>query len=139
MGRLSDDEIKSMVDEAAANEDSDKIKLQIIENRNKLDTMVYNIRKMLNEQGDKLGEETTANLTTNLEAAEAAMDSDDVETLSTALKNLEQALHAAGAEMYAQAEAQQTTEDEVMNEDVNVQTENLGDDDVIDAEYQDVG
>ena len=129
-GSLSDDEIKSMVDEASANEAADKVKLQIIENRNKLDTMVYNIRKMLDEQGDKLGEETTTNLTTNLEAAEAAMDSDDVETLSTALKNLEQALHAAGQEMYAQAEAQQTAEDT---------DEPVPDDDVIDAEYQDVG
>jgi len=137
-GSLSDDEIKTMVDEAATNEEADKVKFQLIENRNKLDTMVYNIRKMLDEQGDKLGEETTTNLTTNLEAAEAAMDSDDVETLSTALKNLEQALHAAGAEMYAQAETQQSAEGEPTNEDVDVQAENLGDD-VIDAEYQDVG
>ena len=130
---LSDDEIKTMVDEAATNEEADKVKFQLIENRNKLDTMVYNIRKMLDEQGDKLGEETTTNLTTNLEAAEAAMDSDDVETLSTALKNLEQALHAAGAEMYAQAETQQSAED------ADVSRESGDTDDVIDAEYQDVG
>ena len=127
---LSDEEIKSMVDVAAENEEADKVKFQIIENRNKLDTMVYNIRKMLDEQGDKLGEETTANLTTNLEAAEAAMDSDDVETLSTALKNLETALHVAGAEMYAQAEAQQNAEDAASPPPDN--------EDIIDVEHEDI-
>jgi len=131
-GSLSDDDIKSMVDEAAVNEEADKIKLQVIENRNKLDSMVYNLRKMLEEQGDKLSEETRNNLTTNLEAAEAAMDSDDVETLSTALTNLESALHAAGAEMYAKAE---DAEDSAGTEPTDAST----DEDVIDAEYEDVG
>ena len=128
-GSLSDDEISSMVDEAAANAEADKIKLQVIENRNKLDTLVYNLRKMLDEQGDNLSEETKANLTTNLEAAEAAMDSDDVDTLSTALTNLEAALHAAGAEMYAKADGGEAT----------AEAEEPPSEDVIDAEYQDVG
>ena len=131
-GSLSDEEIKVMVDEAEANVEADKLKFQLIENRNKLDTMVYNLRKMLDEQGDKLSDETRENLTTSLEAADAAMDSDDVVVLSTALENLEAALHAAGAEMYAK-----TTEEESVAEDVEPPPS--GEDDVIDAEYQDVG
>ena len=122
-GSLSDEDIKTMVDEAAANEEADKIKFQLIENRNKLDTMAYNVRKMLDEQGDKLSDETRENLTVNLEAADDAMDSNDVDTLSTALKNLESALHTAGTEMYA-SQSQDTPPAEG--------------EDHIDAEYEEV-
>lgn len=134
-GSLSDDDIKSMVSDAEAHEEADKVKFQLIENKNKLNSMVYSIKKMLDDQGDKLGEETTSNLKTNVEAAEAAMDSDDIETLSAALKNLETALHAAGSEMQAQAAAEQKAED-----DANATSgdEGAADEEVIDAEYQDV-
>jgi molecular chaperone DnaK len=131
-GSLSEEDIKTMVDEAATNEEADKVKFQVIENRNKLDTMVYNLRKMMDEQGDKLSDETRENLTMNLEAAEAAMDSDDVVTLSVALENLEAALHTAGAEMYAKAAT-----DEDVDESASASRPADSTDDVIDAEYED--
>ena len=78
--------------------------MKVIENRNKLDTLVYQLRKMLDDHGDKLSEETTANLTEKLDAADGVMGGDDPEEIETVLKELEAALHTAGAEMYADLE-----------------------------------
>jgi len=124
-GSLSEEEIQTMVDEAKENEEADKIKMQLIANRNKLDTLAYQSEQMLDENKDKLSEETIENVTSALTAAKDAMDSDDVSVLETALKSLESAIHAAGGELYAQASPSEEATGEP--------TEN---DDVIDADYE---
>ncbi|MBR1380238.1 MAG: molecular chaperone DnaK [Alphaproteobacteria bacterium] len=53
-GGLSEDEIKRMVDEAAANADADKKKRELAEARNTAETAVFSIEKSLKEHGDKI-------------------------------------------------------------------------------------
>ena len=123
-GSLSEEEIKLMVDEASENEEEDKLKLKIIESRNKLDTMIYGVKKLLGDQSGSLSEETLANLTSNLDSAELALEEDNVDSLAGALKNLESALHSASAEIYAKSEEGETSD---YNEEES---------DIIDAEYK---
>jgi molecular chaperone DnaK len=125
-GSLSEEEIQTMVDEAKENEEADKIKMQLIANRNKLDTLTYQSEQMLDENKDKLSEETTKNVVSALTAAKDAIDSDDVSVLEIALKSLESAIHAAGGELYAQAPSQEEEDS----------PEPTGSDDVIDADYE---
>ncbi len=125
-GSLSEEEIQTMVDEAKENEEADKIKMQLIANRNKLDTLTYQSEQMLDENKDKLSEETTKNVVSALTAAKDAIDSDDVSVLEIALKSLESAIHAAGGELYAQTPSQEEEDS----------PEPTGSDDVIDADYE---
>jgi len=125
-GSLSDDDVQRMVDEAKENEEADKHRLKIIEVRNNLDTLVYQTKKLVDENTEKLSDDTVSSLNTRIEAAIQALDSDDVESMEAAHKELETVLHAAGQEMYAQA-AQEDAPD--------VQPEPV-DDDVIDADYE---
>ena len=56
-GGLSEDEIKRMVDEAAANAEADKKKKELAEAKNTAETAVFSIEKSLKEHGDKISAE----------------------------------------------------------------------------------
>ena len=128
-GSLSDDEIQKMVDEAAENEEADKLKLKVIELRNKLDTLIYQSSQMLNDENITLSEETSSNLTACVDRAQSALDSDDPATLESAHKELEQIVMAAGQEMYQKAEQNaKDAADDLVNE------AGANDDEVIDTE-----
>ncbi len=53
-GGLSEEEIKRMVDEAAANADADKKKRELAEAKNAAETAIFAIEKSLKEHGDKI-------------------------------------------------------------------------------------
>jgi molecular chaperone DnaK len=73
---LSKDEVEKMAKEAEAHASEDKEKREEIDSRNQLDSLVYNIDKMLKDSGDKLGD------------AEAAPVKAEVETLLAESKTL---------------------------------------------------
>merc|ERR1712159_652055 len=50
---LSEDNIKDMINDAKKHESSDKLKTEIIEEKNKLDNTIYNIEKILKENEKK--------------------------------------------------------------------------------------
>ena len=56
-GGLSEEEIKRMVDEAAANAEADKLKRELAEAKNTAETAIFSIEKSLKEHGDKISEE----------------------------------------------------------------------------------
>jgi len=125
-GSLSDDDVQRMVDEAKENEEADKHRLKVIETRNNLDTLVYQTKKLVDENTEKLSDDTVASLSTRIETATQALDSDDTAAMEDAHKELETILHAAGQEMYAQASQE---------EDPEAPQEST-DEDIIDADYE---
>ena len=56
-GGLSEEDIKKMVDEAAANADADKKKRELVEAKNTAEAAVFSIEKSLKEHGDKISED----------------------------------------------------------------------------------
>lgn len=131
-GALSDSDIEKMVNDAIDNEESDRLKLQIIENRNKLDTLVYQSGKLLDDNGDKLSEDTRGNIESNINNAKETLDSDDPAALEGAAKELELALHVAGQELYSE---QTTSAEEGVDESYNDAPPN---ENVVDADYEEV-
>ena len=122
-GSMSDDDIQRMVDEAKDNEEADKLKLSIISARNKLDTMIYQSKKMLDDNDETLSEETKAKITASIEIGESVLDTDDIEPLESACKELETAIFAAGQEMYSKAAEEQPPEEQPSEEDEVVDAE----------------
>ncbi|MBD5389121.1 molecular chaperone DnaK, partial [bacterium] len=53
-GGLSEDDIKKMVDEAAANAEADKKKRELVEAKNAAEAAIFGIEKSLKEHGDKI-------------------------------------------------------------------------------------
>jgi molecular chaperone DnaK len=104
---LADDEIDKMVKDAEEHAKEDHAARELIELRNKLDTLVYRVEKDAAEWGDKLDEENKTRLDDALEAAKKSLkESQDLPELNKAHDELMQAFAAAGQKLYeAQAGA----------------------------------
>jgi len=121
---LTDEEVKDMVENAKSHEEEDKLRRRVIESRNKLDSMVYQSEKIINDHGENLSDEIVVEIRSKLESAKSALDSDDVSSLDSAYSELESVIHTAGAEMYKASQQ----EDQTLSPE----------DEVIDADYQEV-
>ena len=72
----------------------------VIEERNKLDNMVYQASKSLAENKDKLTPDSVQKLEAALGDARAALDSDDVGRVKAAFDALTKATHDLSSSMY---------------------------------------
>jgi molecular chaperone DnaK len=135
---LSKEEVERMAKEAEAHSAEDKTKREEIEARNNLDSLVYNIEKMLKENGDKVSgaeklevENALADAKKTLEGQPSAAELNSArEKLTAASHKLAEAMYkanAAGPAPTDGATAAAGTADEAKK-----------DEGVIDAEYVDV-
>jgi molecular chaperone DnaK len=135
---LTENEIDRMVKEAEANAADDKQRREVIEKRNNLDNLVYQVEKTLNENGDKLSEDDKTNVSAALEKAKEAKDSDDPNTLQTAFDELTAASHKLAEIMYQQQGAGAAGAAPGAGPAPGGDSSGGGgNDDVIDAEYED--
>jgi molecular chaperone DnaK len=103
---LSKEEVERMAKEAEAHAAEDKEAKEKIESRNQLDSMVYNVEKMLKDGGDKVDaadksevETALADAKTTLSGGEPSVTEMDAarERLTTASHKLAEALYKANA------------------------------------------
>ncbi len=99
---LSDDEVNRMVKEAETHAGDDKKRREAIEERNKLDSMIYNVEKMLTENKEKLAADVTEPVEKALAEAKTKLDSQDAEELKAALAALTTASHKMAEQLYKQ-------------------------------------
>ncbi|MDQ6673848.1 MAG: molecular chaperone DnaK [Chloroflexota bacterium] len=97
---LSDAEIKKMVSDAEEHAADDARRREEIEVKNHADSAHYQAEKMLREQGDKMPEQLRTQVAEKSSAVKRALDANDVETMKTALDELQQAMMAAGQAVY---------------------------------------
>ncbi len=138
---LSEEEIQRMVQEAQAHQAEDEAKRQEIEARNKLDALVYSTEKLISENKDKLPEAEVANVNGVLEEARRALEEGGKERLEAAHDRLTQASHQLAAALY-QATGQQpgagAAGPQAGAAPEGAASPQGGEEDVIDAEYEDV-
>jgi molecular chaperone DnaK len=130
---LSETDIDKLVEEGKAFEDEDKSRREIIEARNQLDNLVYQIEKTLTESGDKLPADEKERLSAELASAKEALDSDDLDSIKAAFDSLTAASHKLAEMMYQNDQAAEGAGGEASTGDEG----GAGGDDVIDAEYED--
>jgi molecular chaperone DnaK len=102
---LSSAEIEKMVADAKANEATDRAKKEIIEARNQLDNLTYQIERSFNEHKDKLSEAEKAKVEAALQSARDAKDSDDLEKIQAATQELSAASQELGRVAYEATQA----------------------------------
>jgi molecular chaperone DnaK len=73
----------------------------VIEQRNRLDNMVYQVTKESKEWVDKLEAGLKSRLDAAIASAQSALRSGNADEISKALEELQQAYSAAGASLYA--------------------------------------
>lgn len=97
---LSDDEIKRMKDEAAANAESDKQEKERIDKLNQADSMIFQAEKQLKEIGDKLPADKKAPIEAALGKLKDAHKAQDIAGIDAAMAELNSVLHNASQDMY---------------------------------------
>jgi molecular chaperone DnaK len=103
---LAKDEVERMVSEAKANADADKKRREVIDLRNQVDGLAYNIEKLLKDNKDKISEEDARPVEEAIsKARKAAADSEDSATLKGALSDLEKVSHKLAEDLYKKTQA----------------------------------
>jgi molecular chaperone DnaK len=102
---LSKEEVERMAKEADAHAAEDKTARESIEAKNQLDSMVYNVEKMLKESGDKISGSDRGDVENALADAKKALESNDKAQMETARESLTKASHKLAEEMYKAAQA----------------------------------
>src|SRR6266481_4159636 len=98
---LADKDIDKMVKDAEAHAAEDKKRRDVIEQRNRLDNMVYQVQKESKDWVEKLEPGLKSRLDAAIQSAQAALRSGNADEISKALDELQQAYSAAGASLYA--------------------------------------
>jgi molecular chaperone DnaK len=97
---LSKEEVERMAKEADAHSAEDKTRREEIEAKNQLDTMVYNIEKMLKEHGDKISGSERGDVENALADAKKAIEGGDKAAMDSAREKLTAASHKLAEQMY---------------------------------------
>ncbi|MBQ7244859.1 MAG: molecular chaperone DnaK [Alphaproteobacteria bacterium] len=108
-GGLSEDEIKRMVDEAAANAESDKQKRALVEAKNQAEAAVFGIEKSLKEHGDKISADEKKAIEDAKDALNAELKNENatVESLKEKTDALTEKAMKLGEAVYKAAQAEQ--------------------------------
>ena len=99
---LSKDEIEKAKRDAEAHADEDKKRVEKVDAKNKADNLVFNVEKQLAELGDKAPTDLKTLLEGKIQAVKDAISSDNVDTINSAVSDLESSLQAL-AEAASQA------------------------------------
>jgi molecular chaperone DnaK len=138
---LSKEEVERMAKDADAHAAEDKAKREEVEARNQLDSMVYQIEKMLKEHGDKISGSERSDVESALTDAKKALEGTDASAMNSARERLTQASHKLAEAMYKTAQPSggaQTGPGATAGDGASSGQEQKKDEDVIDAEYVDM-
>ena len=102
---LSKEEVERMAKEADAHSAEDKSRREEIEAKNQLDSMVYNIEKMLKEHGDKISGTERGDVENALADAKKAIEGGNKAQMDSAREKLTTASHKLAEQMYKATQA----------------------------------
>jgi molecular chaperone DnaK len=105
--KLSETDVRKMVDQAKEFEEQDKQKKEEVETRNIADSLVYTAEKTRTDLADKLTPEMTERLNGAITAVKAALEGKDISTLRSETEKLQKVLGEAGSAAYQEAAKRQ--------------------------------
>ena len=129
---LSDEDIEKMVKDAEANAEDDKKFEELVKTKNNADMLVHATRKTIQESEDKLDEDEKKQVEDAVVSLEEAISSEDISSIESATKNLNDVLTPLTQKLYKQEnpEAQGDASDD---DESTAENENT-----VDAEFEEV-
>jgi molecular chaperone DnaK len=136
-GGLSDAEIEKMVKDAEAHASEDKVRRELVEAKNQAESLIHSTEKSVSEHGDKVSAGDKTAIESAIEALKTALAGEDPETIKARTTDLMQASMKLGEAMYAAGQgdsgAEHADDHHEHHDDAH------GKDDVIDADFREVG
>ncbi len=144
---LTEEEIEKMTKDAELHAEEDKKRKELVETRNQADALVHATEKSLKDLGDKVDAETRSNVEKEIENVKSVLESDDTDKIKAAMESLTTASHKLAELMYSQA-AKESPDQEGPTGGAGGAGGGAGksgkggkggdDDDVVDADYEEV-
>ena len=133
-GGLKDEDIEKMVKDAEQHADEDKKKRELIEAKNKAESLVHTTEKSLKEHGDKISASEKEAIETAIKDVKDVMDGDDLDAINNKTESLMNVSMKLGEAMYKATQEQATASDANTAET----SEKKEDDNVVDADFEEV-
>jgi molecular chaperone DnaK len=108
--KLSEEDIKKMMDAAKQFEADDKQKREEIELHNQADTAIFTAEKMLKESGDKLESEDKQKVEDGIAELKKALSEDKLEDIKKAMETLTESVYAATTKIYQKMQTEQASQ-----------------------------
>jgi len=140
---LSDSEIEQMMNDAEAHASEDKDRREKAEARNRLDSLIYQTEKNLEDWKDSVDEEGKTDVEAKLERGRQALKQDDTAEITAATEEIQQAVQGLAQQIYSKAgmgdqagAASDFEQAADAGEAGQEQDEAAGDEDVVEADYE---
>jgi len=134
-GGLSDADIEQMVKDAEDNAEADKERRELIEARNQAESLIHSTEKHVEEHGDKVDPSTVEAIELALAALRDDLEGDNAnaEKIKAGIQNVTEASMRLGEAIYKAAQEEAGDEPTAADEGAAP-----GDDDIVDAEFEDL-
>jgi len=99
---LPDEEISRIINEAKEHSEEDKKNRLLIEEKNKLDSLIYSTEKTLKENKEKIEENNITDIKSSLKKAKEVLQSKELSELKAAYDQLTKSSHAIAEALYKQ-------------------------------------
>ncbi|MBS4015530.1 MAG: molecular chaperone DnaK [Candidatus Latescibacteria bacterium] len=107
---LNKEDIDRAVKDAESHASDDRAKREVIEVRNRADTLVYHTEKSLKEYGDKVSDTDKQNIEQAVSKLKETMKGQDKSAIEQDIETLQKVSHKLAEEMYKQAQAKAASE-----------------------------
>ncbi|WP_194097699.1 molecular chaperone DnaK [Marivivens aquimaris] len=134
-GGLSDADIEKMVKDAEANADADKKRRELVEAKNQAESLIHSTEKSIEEHGDKVDPSTVEAIELALAALKDELENDNPDKIKAGIQNVTEAAMKLGEAIYKASQ----DEADGGNSAQKAADEEGADDDILDADFEDLG
>jgi molecular chaperone DnaK len=135
---LTKEEIDRLVRDAELHAESDRSKKDLVDARNTADALIYTTEKSLNELTDKIDEGSRTDIEDAVKNLKRAMEGEDTDKIKRLTEVLTRASHKMAASVYQKDSGSKDPQHGYTAENKWQNTSSGSDDDVVDADYQEV-
>ena len=138
-GGLSDDDIDQMVKDAEANAEADKERREMIDTKNKAESMAHEAEKNLKEHGDKIDAADKETIEGHVAKIRELLEGDDKDAIESESEALAQSMMKMGEAIYkAQQEAGEGADATAAEAAPEAAADDAPEAEVLDADFEDI-
>ncbi|MEO0937497.1 MAG: molecular chaperone DnaK [Pseudomonadota bacterium] len=131
-GGLSDDDIEQMVKDAEENAEADKARKELVEAKNQAESLIHSTEKSMEEHADKVDPTTIEAIELAIAALKDELETENADKIKSGIQNVTEAAMKLGEAIYKASQDEGDAEPEAADSDRG------GDDDIVDAEFEDL-
>ncbi len=131
-GGLSDDDIEQMVRDAEENADADKARRELVDAKNQAESLIHSTEKSMEEHKEKVDPTTIEAIDLAIAALKDDLEGDNADKIKSGIQNVTESAMKLGEAIYKASQDEENGEDEVKGADEG------GDDDILDADFEDL-